>query len=97
MGGSTFNAHKRGPGFFEATIETALEELTKEDRLSLIRAVQDTSVEWNEISVRMRMKEKFSAFHDSMDDHWKDILIDSKLSRGTMGLMVLHHVQPRVK
>ena len=43
MGGSAFNAQKWGPGFFKATIETALEELTKEDRLSLIRAVQDTS------------------------------------------------------
>lgn len=72
MGGSTFNAKKRGPSFFKGTIETALEELSKEDRLSLIRAVQDTSVEWNEISVQM--KEKFSALHNSMDDHWKDYL-----------------------
>ena len=29
-------------------------------------------MEWNEISARM--KEKFSALHDSMDDHWKDYL-----------------------
>jgi len=29
-------------------------------------------VEWNEISVQM--KEKFSALHNSMDDHWKDYL-----------------------
>ena len=72
MGGSTFNAKKRGPSFFKGTIETALEELSKEDRLSLIRAVQDTSVEWNELSVQM--KEKFSALHNSMDDHWKDYL-----------------------
>ena len=78
MGGSIcISSEDEDPGFFDKTVEKALQKLSKEDKLSLLKNFQDKFTVWKE--EKTAMKEQYEAVYSSMiDDDWRDYVEDLK-------------------